>query len=57
MIMLDRGDYWQCAYVIPKGGWDRIEAEGLAAFRQRVLDMSPFLGGRVVHMSKRLPPA
>jgi 2-polyprenyl-6-methoxyphenol hydroxylase-like FAD-dependent oxidoreductase len=47
MIMLDRGDYWQCAYLIPKGGWERIQAEGLDAFRQRVLDMSPFLGGRV----------
>ena len=47
MIMLDRGDYWQCAYVIPKDGWGRIEAEGLPAFRQRVLDMSPFLGDRV----------
>jgi 2-polyprenyl-6-methoxyphenol hydroxylase-like FAD-dependent oxidoreductase len=47
MIMLDRGDYWQCAYVIPKGGIERLKAEGLDAFRQRVLTMSPFLAGRV----------
>ena len=47
MIMLDRGDYWQCAYVIAKGGWERIQAEGLAAFRASVLDLSPFLGPRV----------
>jgi 2-polyprenyl-6-methoxyphenol hydroxylase-like FAD-dependent oxidoreductase len=47
MVMLDRGDYWQCAYVIPKGGIERIKAEGLEAFRQRVLSMSPFLGDRV----------
>jgi 2-polyprenyl-6-methoxyphenol hydroxylase-like FAD-dependent oxidoreductase len=47
MIMLDRGEYWQCAYVIAKGGWDSIKAEGLPAFHQRVLDMSPFLGRRV----------
>ena len=33
MVMLDRGDYWQCAYVIPKGGIDRVEAEGIDAFR------------------------
>ena len=33
MVMLDRGDYWQCAYVIPKGGIDRVKAEGLDAFR------------------------
>ncbi len=47
MIMLNRGDYWQCAYVIPKGGMGRIEADGLDAFRQRVLQMSPFLADRV----------
>jgi 2-polyprenyl-6-methoxyphenol hydroxylase-like FAD-dependent oxidoreductase len=47
MIMLDRGDYWQCAYVIPKGGIDRIRAEGLDAFRKRVLEMSPFLSDRI----------
>ena len=47
MIMLDRGDYWQCAYVIPKGGIDRARAEGIDAFRSRVLAMSPFLADRV----------
>ena len=33
MIMLDRGDYWQCAYVIPKGGIEKVKAKGLDAFR------------------------
>jgi 2-polyprenyl-6-methoxyphenol hydroxylase-like FAD-dependent oxidoreductase len=47
MIMLNRGDYWQCAYVIPKGGIDQVKAEGLDAFRKRVLFMSPFLGDRI----------
>jgi 2-polyprenyl-6-methoxyphenol hydroxylase-like FAD-dependent oxidoreductase len=47
MIMLDRGDYWQCAYVIPKGGIDRVKADGLEAFRKRVVEMSPFLADRV----------
>jgi 2-polyprenyl-6-methoxyphenol hydroxylase-like FAD-dependent oxidoreductase len=47
MIMLNRGDYWQCAYVIPKGGIDQVKAEGLDAFRKRVLFMSPFLADRV----------
>jgi 2-polyprenyl-6-methoxyphenol hydroxylase-like FAD-dependent oxidoreductase len=46
MIMLNRGDYWQCAYVIPKGGIDRVQAEGLDAFRKRVVMMSPFLADR-----------
>ena len=47
MIMIDRNEYWQCAYVIPKGGIDRIKSEGIGAFRARVLSMSPFLGRRV----------
>ena len=47
MVMLDRGDYWQCAYVIPKGGIDRVKAEGLDAFRERLVWMSPFLADRV----------
>jgi 2-polyprenyl-6-methoxyphenol hydroxylase-like FAD-dependent oxidoreductase len=47
MVMLDRGDYWQCAYVIPKGGIERVKSEGLEAFRKRVVEMSPFLADRV----------
>jgi 2-polyprenyl-6-methoxyphenol hydroxylase-like FAD-dependent oxidoreductase len=47
MIILDRGNYWQCAFVIPKGGFDRVLAEGLDAFRQQVVTMSPFLADRV----------
>jgi 2-polyprenyl-6-methoxyphenol hydroxylase-like FAD-dependent oxidoreductase len=50
MIMLNRGDYWQCAFVIPKGGIDRVKAEGLEAFRNRVLMMSPFLADRVADL-------
>jgi 2-polyprenyl-6-methoxyphenol hydroxylase-like FAD-dependent oxidoreductase len=47
MVMFDRGDYWQCAYVIPKGGIERVESEGLEAFRGQVVEMSPFLADRV----------
>jgi 2-polyprenyl-6-methoxyphenol hydroxylase-like FAD-dependent oxidoreductase len=47
LVMLDRGDYWQCAYVIPKGGIDRVKAAGLDAFRARVVELSPFLADRV----------
>jgi len=47
MVMLNRGDYWQCAYVIPKGGIAPLQAEGLDAFRKRVVFMSPFLAERV----------
>ena len=36
LVMLDRGDYWQCALIIRKGTADAVKAEGLAAFRARV---------------------
>ena len=47
MVMLDRGDYWQCAYVIPKGGIDSVKSAGLEAFRGRIVEMSAFLSDRV----------
>ncbi len=50
MVMFDRGDYWQCAYVIPKGGIERVKSEGLEAFRSRVVEMSPFLSDRVAEL-------
>jgi 2-polyprenyl-6-methoxyphenol hydroxylase-like FAD-dependent oxidoreductase len=50
MIMLNRGDYWQCAYVIPKGGIERVQAAGLDAFRRSVVKMSPYLSDRVAEL-------
>jgi 2-polyprenyl-6-methoxyphenol hydroxylase-like FAD-dependent oxidoreductase len=47
MVMLNRHDYWQCAYVIPKGGIDQVKAKGLPAFRDAILAMSPFLRDRI----------
>jgi 2-polyprenyl-6-methoxyphenol hydroxylase-like FAD-dependent oxidoreductase len=47
LVMLDRGDYWQCAFVIPKGGIDRVKANGIEAFRNRVVALSPFLADRI----------
>jgi hypothetical protein len=45
--MFDRGDYWQCAYVIPKGGFERVQARGLEAFQRSVAAIVPFLSDRV----------
>jgi 2-polyprenyl-6-methoxyphenol hydroxylase-like FAD-dependent oxidoreductase len=47
MVMLNRTDYWQCAYLIPKGGIDAVKAKGLPAFREQIAFMSPFLRDRV----------
>ncbi len=46
VIMIDRGDYWQCGYVIPKGSFDRVREQGLAAFRRELESLAPFLKGR-----------
>jgi 2-polyprenyl-6-methoxyphenol hydroxylase-like FAD-dependent oxidoreductase len=46
-VMIDRGDYWQCAYVIPKGGFDAVRAKGLEAFRRSLVEINPALAGRV----------
>ena len=43
LVTLDRGDYWQCAFVIAKGGADALKAQGLAAFRARVAETAPLL--------------
>ena len=40
-VMLDRGDYWQCAYVIRKGGFAELRRQGLAAFRTAVAAVEP----------------
>ena len=46
-IMLDRGDYWQCAFVIPKSGIDAVRARGLEAFRADIAGLAPYLHDRV----------
>jgi 2-polyprenyl-6-methoxyphenol hydroxylase-like FAD-dependent oxidoreductase len=46
-VMLNRGDYWQCAYVIRKGGADATRREGLPAFRTSIVKLAPFLDERV----------
>jgi 2-polyprenyl-6-methoxyphenol hydroxylase-like FAD-dependent oxidoreductase len=43
MVTFDRGDYWQCAYVIAKGQYDAVKARGLDAFRDDVVGMAPIL--------------
>jgi 2-polyprenyl-6-methoxyphenol hydroxylase-like FAD-dependent oxidoreductase len=45
-IMLDRDEYWQCAFVIPKGAIDDVHARGLDAFRGEIERLAPFLQGR-----------
>jgi len=41
-VALDRGQYWQCGYVIPKGSADEIRRRGLEAFRDAIARVAPF---------------
>ena len=43
IVMIDRGDYWQCAFVIAKGGAEAILARGIAAFRDDLRTVAPDL--------------
>jgi 2-polyprenyl-6-methoxyphenol hydroxylase-like FAD-dependent oxidoreductase len=47
LVMLDRHDYWQIAFVIPKGKAEEIRARGLEAFRQDIARVAPELSDRV----------
>ena len=46
MVMINRGTYWQCAYVIPKGGINEIKAQGLPAFKARLARSLPVPAAR-----------
>jgi len=43
VVQLDRGDYWQCAFVVAKGGADEVPARGIEAFRADVARAAPDL--------------
>jgi 2-polyprenyl-6-methoxyphenol hydroxylase-like FAD-dependent oxidoreductase len=46
-IMLDRGDYWQCGFVIRKGELGDLKARGLGALRGEIARIVPFVADRV----------
>ncbi len=47
LAMLNRGDYWQCAFVIPKGTAEEIRRRGITSFREEIAGLAPFLRDRV----------
>ena len=46
LVLLNREDYWQCAFVIAKGTADAIRRRGLESFREEIADLAPFLRDR-----------
>jgi 2-polyprenyl-6-methoxyphenol hydroxylase-like FAD-dependent oxidoreductase len=47
LVMIDREEYWQCGYVIPKGAADEIRKRGIEKFREDIASLEPFLRDRV----------
>jgi len=47
VVLIDRGDYYQCARVISKGGAEAIRAQGIERFREEVVAVAPALQGRI----------
>jgi 2-polyprenyl-6-methoxyphenol hydroxylase-like FAD-dependent oxidoreductase len=44
VVMIDRNDYWQCAFIFPKGKAANLQAEGIVAMRKRIEAVAPDLG-------------
>ena len=49
-VMIDREDYWQCGFVIPKGAADEIRKRGITQFREEIAGLEPFLKDRVMEL-------
>jgi 2-polyprenyl-6-methoxyphenol hydroxylase-like FAD-dependent oxidoreductase len=47
VVLIDRGDYYQCARVISKGGAEAMQAAGITRFRDEVVAVAPPLEGRI----------
>ncbi|HET9368056.1 MAG TPA: FAD-dependent oxidoreductase [Candidatus Udaeobacter sp.] len=50
VVLLDRDDYWQCGFVIPKGAFDEIKARGLTQFQTDLASFADFLRDRVAEL-------
>jgi 2-polyprenyl-6-methoxyphenol hydroxylase-like FAD-dependent oxidoreductase len=51
LVMLNREDYWQCAFVIRKGAFEEIKRRGIEAFRDDIISIAPFLKDRAREIS------
>lgn len=47
MVLIDRHDYFQCGYIIPKGQFETIKQQGLAVLQAKILELAPFVGEHV----------
>jgi 2-polyprenyl-6-methoxyphenol hydroxylase-like FAD-dependent oxidoreductase len=49
-VTINRGHYWQCAWIIPKGAHEEVRRNGLPAFREAIASVAPFLADRVAEL-------
>jgi len=50
LVLLDRDDYWQCGFVIPKGQFEEIKVRGLKEFQEDIASFAGFLRDRVAEL-------
>src|SRR5207237_4583130 len=50
LVLLDRGDYFQVGFVIPKGGFDEMKPRGLGALHRDIVELGPFLQDRITEL-------
>lgn len=51
-ITINRGDYWQCGYVISKGQFEKIRQQDLDAFREKIVQLAPYAKDQVRELKK-----
>jgi 2-polyprenyl-6-methoxyphenol hydroxylase-like FAD-dependent oxidoreductase len=51
LVMINRGGYWQCGFLLPKGTGEEIKVRGLDAFHQDVIDCAPFMADRTATLN------
>jgi len=51
LVMIDRGDYWQCAFVIPKGSAEKVRADGIEKVRATIARLMPAFADRTAELA------
>jgi 2-polyprenyl-6-methoxyphenol hydroxylase-like FAD-dependent oxidoreductase len=50
IVTIDRGDYWHCGFVVPKGTAEEMQTKGIEDFRAAIVEIAPFLHDRVMEL-------
>ncbi|BBA88895.1 FAD-dependent oxidoreductase [Mycobacterium pseudoshottsii] len=51
LVLINRGDYWQCGFVIAKGSIEQARRHGVEFFREEIVKMAPFVKDRVAEIT------